>query len=552
MIEHGVTGVSGSDDCELAHYAAMLAHDEPLRQQITRRTSRLVTDLANPAASGPPGSDCLTLSTETRNDHGCHHDLAQHPRRVSYCEQTLRSLQRNLSATGHELRWLLSAESQAAEDAPWSGPMLQERAERLGLEVHWRDAPPSLPGHLNDIVRSLSTPLWFYVQDDWELVRPLDLGPAADLLLAHDDLGGVRFWANTGYVGQFEGFAVVDPAAAWSYGDNPALWHRRFFERVGPFDVGGWFGHHEEAASARWGASGLRVLADPAVQRHAAHYFFHLGEMSSIPGDVRFGHGERRRDEAWQRIEPDCVPKTNAAEWHITYRCDLACTNCNRLCFLPPTTPDMTLEDARDFVRQAKDLNWSPELAILGGEPTLHHDLFELLAIANELSPGRVTVWSNGFRADARRQLDRIRSEGLAQICEGTLKPAGSIIHPQNDFFIAPIDFNVPERTPCHLHCRSGCGVSVDSGGYTLCPLGGAIDSVLDTKLRTRRLADLFDPVFAQYQTRALCRLCGHELHIDSLRISQSQVLRGSLMSPTWQQAVNRIHQCRQQQEPSP
>jgi len=475
-----------------------------------------------------------------------------HPRRVSYCEQTLRSLQRNLSATGHELRWLLSAESQAAEDAPWSGPMLQERAERLGLQVQWRDAPPSLPGHLNDIVRSLTTPLWFYVQDDWELIRPLDLGPAADLLLARDELGGVRFWANTGYVGQFEGFAVVDPAAAWSYGDNPALWHRRFFERVGPFDVGGWFGHHEEAASARWGTSGLCVLADPAVQRHAAHYFFHLGEMSSIPGDVRFGHGERRRDAAWQRIEPDCVPKTNAAEWHITYRCDLACTNCNRLCFLPPTTPDMTLEDARDFVRQAKDLNWSPELAILGGEPTLHRDLFELLAIANELSPGRVTIWSNGFRADARRQLDRIRSEGLAQICEGTLKPSGSIIHPQNDFFIAPMDFNVPERTPCFLHCRSGCGVSVDSGGYTLCPLGGAIDSVLDTKLRTRRLADLFDPVFAQYQTRAMCRLCGHELHIDSLRISQSQVLHGSLMSPTWQQAVHRIHKCRQQREPSP
>ena len=84
------------------------------------------------------------------------------------------------------------------------------------------------------------------------------------------------------------------------------------------------------------------------------------------------------------------------------------------------------------------------------------------------------------------------------------------------------------------------------------CPLGGAIDSVLNTKLRTRRLADLFDPVFAQYQTRALCRLCGHELHIDSLRISQSQVLHGSLMSPTWQQAVNRIQKHRKQQEPSP
>ena len=28
MIEHGVTGFLGSDDCELAHYAAMLAYDE--------------------------------------------------------------------------------------------------------------------------------------------------------------------------------------------------------------------------------------------------------------------------------------------------------------------------------------------------------------------------------------------------------------------------------------------------------------------------------------------------------------------------------------------
>jgi hypothetical protein len=94
-----------------------------------------------------------------------------------------------------------------------------------------------------------------YVQDDWELIRPLDIGPAADLLLAHDDLGGVRFWASTGYVGEFEGHLVIDPAAAWSYGDNPALWHTRFAERVGPFDVGGFFGHHEEL-----GRSSLRRL----------------------------------------------------------------------------------------------------------------------------------------------------------------------------------------------------------------------------------------------------------------------------------------------------
>ena len=61
MIEHGVTGFLGSDDCELAHYAAMLAHDEPLRLHIIHAArERLVTELANPTASGPPGSDCLS------------------------------------------------------------------------------------------------------------------------------------------------------------------------------------------------------------------------------------------------------------------------------------------------------------------------------------------------------------------------------------------------------------------------------------------------------------------------------------------------------------
>lgn len=49
MLEQGVTGFLGSDDCELAHFAALLAHDEALRQRIVQAArARLVDELANP------------------------------------------------------------------------------------------------------------------------------------------------------------------------------------------------------------------------------------------------------------------------------------------------------------------------------------------------------------------------------------------------------------------------------------------------------------------------------------------------------------------------
>ena len=248
---------------------------------------------------------------------------------------------------------------------------------------------------------------------------------------------------------------------------------------------------------------------------------------------------------------PDYTPKTNEAEWHITYRCDLRCINCNRLCFLPPTTRDMTLDDAREFVRQARELAWYPKIVIIGGEPTLHRDLFGFIEIANELSPGRVEIWSNGYRPAAKQLLAQIRSSGMARVCDATMKPDGSVILPQADFFLAPIDFGITDHPPCHNHGAIGCGISVDADGYALCSVGGAIDSVLKLGVRTRNLADLFDPEFAYRQTRALCNVCGRGLGIRNEYIAGSQVLYGALMSPTWQQAVRSIAASRGKQEDS-
>jgi hypothetical protein len=237
----------------------------------------------------------------------------------------------------------------------------------------------------------------------------------------------------------------------------------------------------------------------------------------------------------------DYTPRANKAEWHLTYRCDLSCACCNRACFLPAQTPDMTLDDAREFCRQADAMRWKPRIMLIGGEPTLHPEFLRFVELAAEFNPGNVEVWSNGHRQRAKALLASVRASGLAKVIEGTQK-ADSVAHGVFDIFLAPADFN-DCREPCGTHSRCtepDCGISVDHEGYTVCCMGGAIDGFLRLGARTKRLADLWDYAFADRQTRMLCQNCGQHLGVDGQRISVSTIVRGTLMSPTWASAAAR------------
>ena len=236
------------------------------------------------------------------------------------------------------------------------------------------------------------------------------------------------------------------------------------------------------------------------------------------------------------------TPKAPKAEWHLTYRCTLACPCCNRACFLPPQTEDMTLADAEEFCRQAAALDWKPRIILIGGEPTLNPHLEAFIELATEFNPGNVELWSNGFTEESRAVLARVRAAGKAQVIEGTIK-GGNVAHNVFDIFQAPCDYG-ERRTPCGTHASVAwpdCGISVDHDGYTLCCMGGAIDGLLRLGARTKRLADLWDEEFAARQTELLCQRCGQHLGLTGRKVADSTMVRRTLLSPTWAAAAERV-----------
>ncbi len=240
------------------------------------------------------------------------------------------------------------------------------------------------------------------------------------------------------------------------------------------------------------------------------------------------------------------TPTSGKAELHITFRCNLQCVNCNRASFLREEhTPDMTVEDVKEFFRQANELNWNPDILIIGGEPTMHHNFEEIVALAREYKgkDGLVQVWTNGRD---REMVKHIREKYAASVPEETFKEKSRIDFPWDDYYVSPADYGM-ERHKCWQHGSEICGISVDSNGYMPCAVGGMIDGMLKLGLRTKRLADLFDNEKNAAITKEMCKHCGACLSqllkgdelTDWRNFVTSQKKRfGSYLSPTWYNAT--------------
>lgn len=247
-----------------------------------------------------------------------------------------------------------------------------------------------------------------------------------------------------------------------------------------------------------------------------------------------------------------------AAEIHLTYRCDLACRTCNRACFVKPKLiEDLTIEAFEDFLQEVTRLGIPLKyIILLGGEPTLHNDLAQFIRLSKEhvrKFDGEVELFSNGFAPGTRKILDEIRicQDGLCRVVDSTAKTRGSVEFGMNTMYVSPVDVGMPREKPCPWHhCtlnvdrvvkRATCGISVDSQGYAVCPLGGAISRVIAPHAITRKLGDLLDKEFVSWQTNELCRHCGANMMFSQETLSAIPRVAGTLMSPTWAAGFRRL-----------
>lgn len=207
-----------------------------------------------------------------------------HPKRIAYFYRMLSALRTHLSASRHPLRWLCSSESERDPASTWHGEELREICRQEKIELHWHDGQASLGAGMNAALRACTSDLIFLVQDDYELLSPIDLSPGADVLIGNPQIDLIRYSFPPKEYGirfcrcPWPGFNVVITSAAWPYGDDPHLRHRRMMERHGWYTEG--IGHASEGDMViRLASNHAGILASEQC------HFGHFGSVSAVPAN---------------------------------------------------------------------------------------------------------------------------------------------------------------------------------------------------------------------------------------------------------------------------
>jgi len=213
-----------------------------------------------------------------------------HPVRLANFLTTVWGLQKHLKASRHEINYRCSVEPDTSTDYGDYDTEFISVCQRHEIDHIYRPGgKPSLGGNMNDAFKLAETDCIFFCQDDFLLCEDIDISDAADWLESHEDFVMYRYDVSSfKFLGMVDGAVEIDKDSTYPYGDNPGMWHRRFFDKLGWYEEDGRFGSSEVDMNKRVKASDVRIAAHaplrpPCPQRP----FKHIGEVSSVLDEWR-------------------------------------------------------------------------------------------------------------------------------------------------------------------------------------------------------------------------------------------------------------------------
>ena len=227
-----------------------------------------------------------------------------------------------------------------------------------------------------------------------------------------------------------------------------------------------------------------------------------------------------------------------ALELDITYKCNMSCMQCNRVLGIFPSCETMSVEQIERILEESASMN-KPflNIRILGGEPTLHPHLLEILSVLDiyrrQLKNCAISLWTNSNGEDTKKRLKQMPSWVKIHKASKKTKIGNEYFQA---FLAAPIDYKGLHDEDYWSGCgqiRMGkCGVGISSFGVYVCPVAAAIDRVVGLNIGLKSLKEISNESFSK-QCNQLCCYCGHFL------VDRGIIVPIETVSNTWLRMKN-------------
>jgi hypothetical protein len=236
-------------------------------------------------------------------------------------------------------------------------------------------------------------------------------------------------------------------------------------------------------------------------------------------------------------------PATDLVEIDITFACNLRCLNCDRSCTQAPAAGHMTVAQVARFIDEtrAAGRRWR-RVRVMGGEPTLHPDIDEILALLvrwrDQESPDTaLELVTNGHGERVRRVLGRVPPGIRVKDTRKTDR-----FQPKFEAFnLAPADEPLFSHTDFAHGCwiSQECGLGLNAHGWYPCAVAGGIDRVFSDENARVSLPSAGDEL--RGELRRACARCGHFRLGWWTTPSEREPVHGEPQSPSWRAAYQRF-----------